>query len=113
MRINDAIAKANALRINAIDQEQKYTWVYELEARVAEMMNKEMPRKQFPRDVELMMPNEHEDIYVKYLTAKIDYYNGESALYANDQAIFQDAMADARAWYLRNFGAKNYGNWSI
>ncbi len=77
------------------------------------MMGKKPPTKNFPEDIELSMPEAHEDVYVKYLAAKIDYYNGESALYANDQAIFQDAMADARAWYLRSYGARNHGNWSI
>jgi hypothetical protein len=113
MKINTAIARADDLRLNTIPEEQKYTWVYELECTVCEMMGKELPAKNFPDNIELSMPEAHEDVYVKYLAAKIDYYNGESALYANDQAIFQDAMADARAWYLRNFGAKNYGNWSI
>jgi hypothetical protein len=113
MKINDAIAKADELRLNTISQEQKYTWVYEFEARVAEMMGKEMLRKEFPLDVELMMPDEHEDIYVKYLAAKIDYYNGEGELYANDQVIFEDAWTDARAWYIRTRGAKNYGNWRV
>ena len=113
MRINEAIARADELRINVIAQEQKYTWVYELEAKVAEMMDKEIERKQFPLDIELMMPDEHEDIYVKYLAAKIDYYNGEGELYANDQTIFEDAWSDARAWYIRTRGAKNYGNWRV
>ena len=113
MRINEAIARADELRLNTISEEQKYTWVFELECTVCEMMGRASPKKNFPEDITLSMPSEHEDVYVKYLAAKIDYYNGESALYANDQAIFQDAMADARAWYLRNYGAKNYGNWSI
>ena len=113
MRINSAIAKADELRINAISEEQKYTWLYELEATVAELMGREMPEKKFPADIELMMPCEHEDVYVKFLAAKIDYYNGETALYQNDQAIFEDAFADARAWWIRTHGAKNYGSWRI
>ena len=76
-------------------------------------MGEEPPVKSFPKNIELSMPAAHEDVYVKYLAAKIDYYNGESALYANDQAIFQDAWADARAWYIRNHGAKNHGGWVI
>ena len=113
MRINTAIARADDLRLNTISEEQKYTWAYELECTVCEMMGKKPPTKNFPEDIELSMPEAHEDVYVKYLAAKIDYYNGESALYANDQAIFQDAMADARAWYLRSYGAKNHGGWVI
>ena len=90
-----------------IEQEQKYTWLYEFEARVAEMMGKDMPRKEFPYDIELMMPDEHEDIYVKYLAAKIDY---EEECSRNSR---EDAWADARAWYIRTHGSKNYGNWRV
>ena len=113
MRINDAIAKADELRRHTIAQEQKYTWAYEFECRVREMMGLDVAEKSFPDDVELSMPQAHEDIYVKYLAAKIDYYNGETALYANDQTIFEDAWADARSWYIRTHGAKNHGNWRI
>ena len=101
------------MRLNTISQEQKYTWLYEFECSVCEMMGKDTPRKNFPEDIELSMPSAHEDIYVKCLAAKIDYYNGEGALYANDQTIFEDAWADARAWYIRTHDAKNYGNWRV
>lgn len=77
------------------------------------MMGRKYEKKNFPDDIELSMPDEHEDIYVKYLAAKIDYYNGEGELYANDQTIFEDAWADARSWYIRTHGAKNYGNWRV
>lgn len=113
MKINEAIARADDLRLNTISDEQKYTWLYELECTVCEMMGKKPPVKNFPKDIDLSMPAEHEDVYVKYLAAKIDYYNNEAKLYANDQAIFADAMQDARAWYIRNHGARNHGGWVI
>ena len=113
MRINEAIARADELRLNTISDEQKYTWVYELECSVAEMMGKEAPGKNFPENIALLMPAAHEDVYVKYLCAKIDYYNGETELYANDSVIYDAAMAEARSWYIRTHGAKNYGNWRV
>ena len=113
MKINDAISKGDELRLNTISQEQKYSWVYEFECAVYEMMGKETPAKNFPENIELLMPSAHEDVYVKHLAAKIDYYNGETALYANDQAIFDDAWSRARAWYIRTHGAKNHGSWKI
>lgn len=113
MTINDAIAKAGELRLNAISEEQKYTWVYELECSVCEMMGKEPPKKEFPKDIELSMPAAHEDVYVKYLAAKIDYYNGETALYANDLAIYNEAMDAARAWYIRNNRPASSGGWRV
>lgn len=113
MTINDAIAKAGELRLNAISEEQKYTWVYELECSVCEMMGKAIPPKEFPKDIELAMPEAHEDVYVKYLAAKIDYYNGETALYANDLAIYNEAMDAARAWYIRNNRPASSGGWRV
>ena len=113
MTINDAIAKAGELRLNAISEEQKYAWVYELECSVCEMMGKEPPKKEFPKDIELSMPEAHEDVYVKYLAAKIDYYNGETALYANDLAIYNEAMDAARAWYIRNNRPASSGGWRV
>lgn len=113
MTINDAIAKAGELRLNAISEEQKYTWVYELECSVREMIGEEIPKKEFPKDIELRMPAAHEDVYVKYLAAKIDYYNGETALYANDLAIYNEAMDAARAWYIRNNRPASSGGWRV
>lgn len=114
MRINEAIARADELRMNTISEEQKYTWVYEMECSVCEMMGKELPIKNFPDNIDLSMPAAHEDVYVKFLCSKIDYYNGESELYANDKAIYNEAMAEAGAWYIRTMGAKNNkGNWRI
>lgn len=113
MKINETIARADELRLNTISDEQKYTWVYELECSIAEMMDKPVPQKRFPEDITLMMPAAHEDVYVKHLCAKIDYYNGETELYANDTAIYNEAMSEARAWYIRNYGAKAHGGWKV
>lgn len=113
MKIMNAIALADSLRLNTLSDEQKYTWVYELECSIAEMMDKPVPQKRFPEDITLMMPAAHEDVYVKHLCAKIDYYNGETELYVNDAAIYNEAMDEARAWIIRNLGAKNYGGWKV
>lgn len=102
MTINDAIAGANELRLNALSVEQKYTWIYELECSICEMMGKPSPVKNFPENITLSMPPEHEDVYVKYLAAKIDYYNGETALYANDYAVYSEAADAAQAWWIRH-----------
>jgi hypothetical protein len=109
----DAIARADSLRLNTISDEQKYTWAYEFECAVAEMMGKPAPEKKFPEDITLMMPAAHEDVYVKYLVAKIDYYTMDGEIYANDMSVFEKAWDEARAWYIRNHGAKNMGNWRV
>ena len=111
--INEAIARADELRLNAISDEQKYRWVYELECSVCDMMGKESPKKTFPENFELSMPSEHADVYVKYLAAKIDYYNGEMSLYTNDMEIYNQAMAEAEAWWIRNNRPASGGAWKV
>ena len=113
MNTNDVIVKADDLRMNALDDEQKARWVYELDCQMAEMMGKPTPEWKFPDDRELMMGTPHEDIYVKYLVAMIDYYNGEDEQYANDITIFNDAEKKARAWWIRNNRPKSSGRWRV
>ena len=113
MTINDAMVKADNLRMNALDDEQKARWLYELDCEIAEMMGKEIPEWKFPCERELLMGAPHEDIYVKYLVAMIDYYNGEGELYANDITIFNDAMKKARAWWIRNNRPASSGSWRV
>lgn len=112
LKINEAIARANELRINALSDEQKYRWVFELECSVCEMMGIDSPNKVFPEDFELSLPKEHADVYVKYLVAQIDYYNGEMAMYANDKAIYNEAMSQAEAWLVRHRKPKS-SRWRV
>ena len=111
--INDAIARANELRLNVLSDEQKYTWVYELECRVCEMMGKDIPKKNFPENIELSLPEAHSDVYVKHLVAKIDYYNGEMGLYANDMEVFNQAMDDACSWWIRHNKPARARRWVV
>ena len=113
MKTNDAIVKADNLRLNTLDDEQKARWIYELDCEIAEMMEIEAPEWVFPTDRELLMPAEHADLYVKYLVAMIDYYNGEGELYVNDITIYNDAMKKARAWWIRHNRPASAGKWRV
>lgn len=113
MKAQDAIARANELRLNAFTDEQKSRWIYELEVDVAEMMGTELPEFTIPYKNDLLMPERHEGVYVKYLIAMIDYYNNESKLYANDFEIFNEAMHEARSWWIRNNKPKPKGGWRV
>lgn len=113
MKITDCIAAADELRMNTLEDEQKSRWLYELDCSIAEIMGKGIPAWKFPDDRELLMPAPHEEVYVKYLVAMIDYYNGESELYANDISIYNQAMKEARAWWIRNNRPASSGNWRV
>ena len=113
MTVTQAIAAADELRLNTVSDEQKTRWVYQLECRIAEMMGEESPKYEFPTDRELAMPEEHEDIYVRYLVAMIDHFNGEDELYANDITVFEEAYADACGWWIRHHRPSSSGNWRV
>jgi len=47
------------------------------------------------------------------LAAQLDAYNQDSALYANDHAIANEAVADAMAWWRRTNRKESRGNWKV
>lgn len=113
MRIKEAIAKADALRKNALTEEQKAEWLQQLELQLAEMLGKEPQAERWPADYELLMPAPHDRIYVLYLVAQIDYYNQETALYANDMAIYNAAVSEALAWWRRSNCPAKTQHWGV
>jgi len=114
MTVREAIAAADLLRPNTLTDELKARFVYELDCDIAELQDVEQPSFVWPEeDAELLMPTPHDNIYPLYLAAKIDYYNQESALYANDMAIYNSAYEEARRWWRRHNIPAYTGNWRV
>jgi len=111
MKAKTAIARADGLRMNAIKEEQKYAWLYELDGKLAETLDTLPPVNPFPEDGELLMPAPCDNIYELYLVAMIDYYNQEITLYANDMQMFNAALEEAKAWWRRRNRPPKNGNW--
>ncbi len=102
MTVREVIRRADALRLNTVSQEQKAAWVLDLDGQLAEMFGVAAPENRWPeQDAVLLLPAPHEEVYQLYLICKIDYYNQETALYGNDLAFYQAALAEAKAWYRR------------
>ena len=114
MKMAQAIARADELRPNALSEEQKAAWLQELDGQLAEMMEVNAPENTWPEeDRELLMGPPHEELYPLYLVSKIDYYNQESALYANDMAMYSQALAEATAWWRRNHKPRERKGWRV
>lgn len=47
MNLKEAMTRADQLRPNALPDAQKAAWIYELDGKIARMMEKEPPGKQF------------------------------------------------------------------
>lgn len=104
MKLLEAIARADLLRPNAIDNSIKASWVYELEGDIAECMDVEYPVNPYPKDSEedLLMPYPKDNIYALYLCAMIDNAVEDTQLYMNDMVVANNAIDEAKAWWRRH-----------
>lgn len=102
MNLLKAIARANKLRPNAIDDSIKADWVFEIEMEVAELMGVPYIPNSYPKDMELLMPEPKDNIYYLYLMAMIDNAIEDTQLYVNDMVIFNEAKSDAFKWWRRH-----------
>lgn len=113
MTIKETIKKADRLRPNAINDEQKADWVWSLETDIADLIGADMKANPFPADVDLTMPAPYDGIYSLYLMAMIDNYNQDSTLYANDMTMFNEAYGEARRWWRRHHLPFENKNWKV
>lgn len=114
MKLSEAIARADALRLNVAPEEQKARWVWELEGQLEEMAGR-LPRPlPWPEeDPVLLMIGPYEELYQLYLICKIDYYNQEMGLYANDRAVYESALGEAKAFWRRKHRPGPGRNWKV
>ena len=97
MTVQAAIAKANALRPNAYEDDLKFGWLSELDGRIkAEIFDSPEGFESFSvpsynlgnRTDELFAPEPYTDIYIYWLFMKMDFLNGESDRFNNDAILY-------------------------
>ena len=111
MKISEVIAKLDGLKPNAFTLEDKIGWIDELEWRIK---RKIVDTHEVIEPVEfdgyageesmeqvLIAPAPWDIVYLRWLECMVDYYNGESARFANSRILFNDAYAGFSAWYNR------------
>ena len=112
MTIAEAIRPPDILRPNAVPKDFKIRWCEEVNGQVAEFIGEDVPEALDTssddidtqiKSYELLMPQPYDQIYVLYLHAMINNGQEETSLYANDMAIFNQALKEARAWWRRKF----------
>ena len=118
MNLIKVLDMANKTRPNAAHDDIKVKLLFQqLEGDVAEMFEMDPPEYEYdpsdPVDIELLMPYPFDDIYLWFLCAQIDLMNEETALYADDMAMFNSAWARAQAWFRRNNRAVRKNNWRV
>lgn len=107
MTISDAILEIGRIKPHQYPDETIIRWLGDLDGRVAqdvlrgskaEPAEGVLPYRQGDRLAVLLIPYPHEDVYIKWLMAQIDYANADFDRYNNAMTMFQSqyqAFVDA------------------
>lgn len=107
MTIRELLARVDTIRPNAYTDGEKIAMLNTIEGRIytdileqAEGFDKEfIPFQEGEEERELTVPVPYTDIYVFYLAAMIDFYNGDSGRYNDTMVLFNQAWEDYAAHY--------------
>ncbi len=114
MTLSDIIAKAREYRPCSADRSEYIRWLNVIEGRVQlEVMNIDERDASFRKytesdgDMELLIKSPYDDVYIYYLSAMADYYNGEYDKYESDSLMFADLFEKYCKHFTRNSNMKN------
>lgn len=111
MTIIEAINKTDALKSNTYTQDEKIAWLNNLEWRIKQEVidtheggeNVTFTGYDGDTDVttKLIAEAPHDEVYLRWLQAQIDYYNGEINKYNLSITMFNTAYDGFRNYYNR------------
>lgn len=105
MTLSNVIAFVDGIKPNAFTPEQKTAWVNEVEGYVMTdiflLAPTEYKAYVWPDDQNtvLLVPDPHCKIYHAYLSAMIDFANGEYGKYNNELAMYNEFCGEFMRWY--------------
>lgn len=112
MKIIDAITRLDALKFNTYTNSDKVEWLSRLDSMVKKHIidtheggeNVVFSGYDDSTDLhtELLVPAPHDEMYLRWLEAQIDYYNGEYDKYNNAIIMFNTAYEAYQAFYTRS-----------
>lgn len=108
MTIDKAIGRATAAKPGPYTSAEMIAWLAELDGQIYEeliLTHEGAPETPFvpytEEDInaQLLMPDPYSKLYVSFLLAGMDFYNGEYARYNNTQRRFEADYREAADWY--------------
>jgi len=111
MTLTEAIRFADDIKPNAFTNAQKTAWINEVEGQIqldifmldiSELVVYTYPGKN-DTDPTLLVPAPHSKLYYTYLTAMIDFANGEYNKYNNTMQMFNAFLSEYIQWYSRTY----------
>lgn len=110
MTVSEAIVKIDTLKPNEFTKEEKYRWLSLLDGNIKQQIidtHEKADVSEFAEyspegeDRTLLVPAPYDDIYIHWLEAQIDYYNGEYGKYNNSMAMYNTDYTEFKNYYNR------------
>ena len=111
MTIQDVLTLVDELKPNQYEEETLIRWISEAEALIyqeyvkwhegAEELKREPYDPLTDIDAELLVPDAYAQLYIHYLCAQIDYFNGDMARYQNSMIRYNTALSAYADWFNR------------
>lgn len=107
MKLNEVIRMVDDIKPNAFGDEAKTAWINECEGMVQTQIMLIAPadiiQYEYDKDAEteLLALPPHNKIYWAYLTAMVDFANGEYNKYQNTMQVFNAYFGEYMRWYAR------------
>ena len=111
MTINEAITRLRDIKPNQYADDVLVGWLSEVEAKIylenivwhddAEQEHPLPYQPEEDKNTVLRIPEPYSNVYIRYMEAQIDYYNGEYIRYANSMTMYNVALSEYADWYNR------------
>lgn len=107
MTINEALHRINNIKPNSYSESEKIKWLSTLDGLVStEILEAtEETFKEYSEDKDLnttlLIPAPYDEVYLYWLEAKINYWNGEYGKYNNSMEMYNEALSNYAKYYNR------------
>lgn len=117
MKLSEAIAGIRATKPNQYDDGMLMGWISELDGQVFDTVlsvrddatENPTPYGMDDLNSRLLVPFPYDQIYLHWLSAKIDFANSEFDRYSNTMAMFNQTLESFSASYSRKYRQKSPG----
>lgn len=105
MTLSQVIARVDEIKPNAFSNAAKTAWISEVEGMVQTEVLLWAPEEiivydyERDKDTELLAEAPHDKLYWAYLTAMIDFANGEYNKYQNTMQLFNSWYGEFMRWF--------------
>ena len=109
MKLSEVIARVDEIKPNAFTNEAKTAWLNEVEGMVQTEVFLWATEQiivydyEKNKDTELLVQPPHDKLYWAYLTAMIDFANGEYNKYQNTMQMFNSFFSEFMRWFATNY----------